>query len=74
MGVVALLIPVARVREGIPRASCLERLATPASSRFDQENPALMNMVEEHSRMSLSQAWWRTPLIPAVRRQRQADF
>jgi hypothetical protein len=22
----------------------------------------------------LSQAWWRTPLIPALRRQRQADF
>ena len=23
---------------------------------------------------SLRQAWWRTPLIPALRRQRQADF
>jgi hypothetical protein len=27
-----------------------------------------------YKRMLLSQAWWRTPLIPALGRQRQADF
>lgn len=37
VGVVALLIPATRVREGILRASCLGRLAIPASSRLDQE-------------------------------------
>jgi hypothetical protein len=28
----------------------------------------------EKKNVFLSQAWWRTPLIPALRRQRQADF
>jgi hypothetical protein len=27
-----------------------------------------------HKRWVLSRAWWHTPLIPALRRQRQADF
>jgi hypothetical protein len=29
---------------------------------------------EEVLKMTYSQTWWRTPLIPALRRQRQADF
>jgi hypothetical protein len=37
------------------------------------------NRTENHNKKNyikflLSRAWWRTPLIPALRRQRQADF
>jgi hypothetical protein len=33
------------------------------------KKPEIYNVKKESSR-----AWWRTPLIPALRRQRQADF
>jgi hypothetical protein len=40
------------------------------------QNPRVSALCqEERSRIVYhSQAWWRTPLIPALGRQRQADF
>jgi hypothetical protein len=32
------------------------------------------NVVHLHNGILLSQAWWSLPLIPALRKQRQADF
>jgi hypothetical protein len=33
-----------------------------------------VNQRPQHKTEHTSRAWWRTPLIPALRRQRQVDF
>jgi hypothetical protein len=34
----------------------------------------ISNIYKEFKKLDSSRAWWRTPLIPALRRQKQADF
>jgi hypothetical protein len=39
-----------------------------------QKNKTKQKTEKQNKTKILSQAWWRTPLIPALGRQRQADF
>jgi hypothetical protein len=47
----------------------LTTIPTPAGSEAYSSVPA-----EHPERGKISRAWWCTPLIPALGRQRQADF
>jgi hypothetical protein len=44
------------------------------SGTLDQQDQLKINIQKYLEKKKCSQAWWRTPLIPALRRQRQADF
>jgi hypothetical protein len=44
------------------------------ASSFLKWQPTLESGVWKKKKKKKSRAWWRTPLIPALRRQRQADF
>jgi hypothetical protein len=49
--------------------------ATESANRFFAEQLEAWKGLEWYKDIkSLSQAWWHTPLIPALGRQRQVDF
>jgi hypothetical protein len=45
-----------------------------ANSRETQRQSSIKGTGEAQKEQANSQAWWHMPLIPALRRQRQADF
>jgi hypothetical protein len=43
-------------------------------SKYTESRVNILKMGEGIKKEALNWAWWRTPLIPALRRQKQADF
>jgi hypothetical protein len=68
------------LRAPMLRGSQLPVNSSPRGSHTSGPHKHLHSQVNKHSHIHLiknnkkSRAWWRTPLISALRRQRQADF